>query len=219
MLSRNKKEAFYTLAGPLMKLNGFLYRKFRAPNSGKIKVHLGPGQKRYLPGWLNLDANVFSGNADIWVDLRNNLPFNDNSVSAMYSHHMIEHLPSLEKHLSEVFRCLRPGGIYRVGGPSGDAAIQKFNENDINWFGEFPDKRDSIGGRFENFIFCRQEHLTILTQSFLTELLEKSGFTNIATCLPTKETRNLEVFADCLAIEHESDFDTPHTLIIEAEKP
>ncbi len=46
----------------------------------------------------------------------------------------------------------------------------------------------SIGGRFENFIVCRQEHLTILSYSFLNELMSEAGFVNIRTCLPNKET-------------------------------
>jgi hypothetical protein len=29
--------------------------------------------------------------------------------------------------------------------------------NDSGWFINFPENRQSIGGRFENFIFCRQE--------------------------------------------------------------
>lgn len=202
-----------------MTINGMLYRRFRAPRSGIIKVHLGPGQKNYLSGWVNVDANTFSGKCDLWVDLRNPLPFHDNSLDAVYSHHMIEHLPNIAFHLAQVFRCLKPGAVYRVGGPNGDSAISKFLENDGNWFGDFPDRRTSIGGRLENFIFCRQEHLTILTRSFLEELLKDAGFTNIRQCQPTKETHFPVLFSDCLAKESETDFETPHTLLLEAVKP
>ena len=166
MLTRQAKAAFYLFAGPLMKINGFLYRNFRAKKSG-LRVHLGPGQKNYIDKWLNVDANKFTGKCDVWADLRNKLPFHSNSVSAFYSHHMVEHLPNIKFHFEEVYRCLEPGGIYRVGGPNGDVAINKFIENDHSWFGDFPDSRSSIGGRFENFIFCRQEHLTILTEFYL----------------------------------------------------
>ena len=163
MLSRKAKETFYIVAGPLMKINGLIYRFFRAPTDGELKVHLGPGQKNYLDGWINIDANMFTGKCDLWADLRNPLPFHAGTVDAFYSHHMIEHLPDIQFHLSEVFRCLKPGGIYRVGGPNGDAAISKFMEKDLSWFSNFPDERKTIGGRFENFIFCRGEHLTNLT--------------------------------------------------------
>ena len=219
MLNRKAKATFYAIAGPVMRANGLLYRLLRAPRRGALRVHLGPGQEKYLRGWVNVDANVFTGKCDLWADLRNPLPFHDDTVEALYSHHVIEHLPDLQGHFQEVYRCLKPGGVYRVGGPNGDSAIRKYVENDEKWFDDFPDNRTSIGGRFENFIFCRQEHLTILTFSFLEELLTRVGFVSLHKCLPVQETSRPDLFQECLAREHESDFDTPHTLIVEAHKP
>ena len=218
MLSRKAKATFYKVAGPLMKINGRLYRHFRAPRQGVLKVQLGPGQKNYLEGWINVDANMFTGKCDIWADLRNPLPFHTETIDAIYSHHVIEHLPDIHFHLKEVFRCLKPGGVYRVGGPNGDSAISKFMENDLEWFSNFPDVRKSIGGRFENFIFCRGEHLTILTFSFLQEFMNSIGYTDINKCLVSKETGYPGLFDDCLLKENESDFEAPHTLIVEAKK-
>lgn len=201
-----------------MLANGFLFRYFRAPRSGLVKVHLGPGQNKYLNGWINLDANMFTGKCDVWADLRNPLPFNDHSVDAIYSHHVIEHLPDLDFHFGDVFRILKLGGIYRVGAPNGDSAIRKFIEDDKVWFGDWPIKRKSIGGRFENFIFCKQKHLTIATYSFLEELMLAAGFVNVNKCLPSKETNFPELFSDCLIKEDESDIVCPHTLIVEGQK-
>lgn len=219
MLSRRFKEMFYQFTGPLMKINGVVYKNFRAPRKGNVRVHLGPGQRNYIDGWINIDANMFTGKCDVWADLRNPLPFDDESVQCFYSHHMIEHLPNIEYHLQDAYRCLAPGGAYRVGGPNGDSAIVKFVENDTQWFSDFPDKRSSVGGRFENFVFCRGEHLTILTFSFLEELMKGIGFSDIHVCLPVRDTRYPELFNPCLAMENESDFLVPHTLIIEARKP
>jgi predicted SAM-dependent methyltransferase len=219
MLSRRAKATFYTVAGPLMSLNGLLYKQLRAPRTGMVRAHLGPGQKGYLEGWINIDANIFTGKCDLWADLRNPLPFHDGTLDAVYSHHMVEHLPDVAAHIRDVHRCLKSGGKYRLAGPNGDMAIRKFIENDSEWFGDFPDKRASIGGRFENFIFCRQEHLTILTFSYLEELLTRSGFVQIQSCLPVRETGAPELFQDCLGNEWESDFDRPHTLVVEATKP
>lgn len=219
MLSRKAKAAFYSMAGPIMSCNAILFRYFRAPKSGLVRVHLGPGQNKYLPGWININANMFTGKCDLWADLRNPLPFDSGTVDAIYSHHMVEHLPDITFHLRDAFRCLKPGGVYRIGGPNGDNAIRKFAEGDTGWFGDFPDKRKSIGGRLENFVFCRGEHLTILTASFMDELMSEAGFVKLRTCLPVRETYRPELFADCLPREEESDYESPHTLIIEAEKP
>lgn len=218
MISRNAKAAFYALAGPAMAVNGRIYRATRAPRDGTIRVHLGPGQDKYLPGWINADANMFTGKCDAWIDLRNPLPFHDASVTAFYSHHVIEHLPDMAGHMRDVLRCLKPGGVYRVAGPNGDSAIRKYLEGDKSWFGDFPDKRRSIGGRLENFIFCRQEHLTILTPSFVEELLADAGFIDIREQGPTHRTGYPELFADAMHKEAESDFAVPHTLVLEARK-
>jgi predicted SAM-dependent methyltransferase len=219
MISRNMKAAFYFLCGPLMQANGFLCRNFRFRSAQTMKVHLGPGQTNYIEGWVNVDANMFTGRCDIWADLRNPLPFRSASVEAFYSHHVIEHLPDIQFHFEEVFRCLKPGGVYRVAGPNGDAAIRKFMESDKQWFIDYPDKRESIGGRFENFIFCRGEHVTILTQSFLEEIMANKGFVSIRTWLPTRESGFPAVFNDCLQKEQETDFVAPHTLVVEGAKP
>jgi SAM-dependent methyltransferase len=219
MLSRRAKATFYIAASPLMRVNGILYRRFRAPRNGLVKVHLGPGQHNYLPGWLNVDANMFTGRCDIWADLRNELPFHNGTVDAFYSHHVVEHLPNVDDHFKEIYRCLKPGGVYRVGGPNGDSAIAKFVQKDAAWFSDFPVPRASVGGRLENFLLCRGEHLTILTSSFLEELIRCAGFCGIRSCLPGRETAQPGLFADALARESaDDDVRFPHTLIIEAAK-
>ncbi len=219
-MKRDHKQMFYSLCGPLMRLNGLLYRAFRAPAEGTVKVHLGPGQSNYLDGWVNVDANMFTGKCDVWADLRYPLPFRDGTVDVIYSHHVIEHLPDLPGHFAEMFRALKPGGVFRIGGPNGDSAIRKFVEGDSAWFSDFPDKRKSLGGRFENFIFCRQEHLTILTFSFLEELLSEAGFVDLVVRQPCKDT-GIPQFIDSalLGKEWESTEDCPHTLLIEGRKP
>ena len=160
MISREAKALYYTIMGVPMRLNGFLYKAFRAPRPGNkqvIKVQLGPGQNNYLEGWINLDANFLTAKCDVWANLENPLPVRNGSVDLFYSHHVIEHLPDkkLVWHFQEMFRCLKPGGLVRTGGPNGDMAIRKYLEGDANWFGNFPDRHESIGGKLKNFIFCR----------------------------------------------------------------
>jgi len=205
-----------------MKLNGVVYRTFRAPGDGTTKVHLGPGQGNYLNGWTNVDANMFSGKCDVWADLRNKLPFRNATVDVIYSHHVIEHLPDylLGFHFQEIFRCLKPHGVFRIAGPNGDSAIKKFQEGDKEWFGDFPDKRESLGGRLSNFIFCRGEHLTILTFSWLEELALNAGFQRLLRCQPVTETNFSQLITpQVLEKEWESTPDCPHTLIVEGCKP
>jgi predicted SAM-dependent methyltransferase len=220
MVPRHLKAAYYLVASPIMRANGWRHRLLgSSPARAVVKVQLGPGQRNYLKGWVNVDANLISSRPDIWADLRYTLPFRDGLVDCFYSHHVIEHLPDLDYHFQELFRCLKSGGVIRVGGPHGDNAIKAMLVGRHDWFGDWPRERRSIGGRFENFIFCRGEHLTILTESFLEELVRNAGFENIQFVSP-KESRFPNWFTqDVFDLEPNSTPDLPSTLLVEARKP
>lgn len=220
MISRELKSLFYVAMRLPMRQNAAFYRSFRAPRIGEVKVHLGPGRKNYIAGWINVDANFITARIEVWADLSNPLPFRDATVDAFYSHHVIEHLPDpvIASLFKEMYRCLKPGGMIRVGGPDGDTAIRKFLENDKAWFGDWPDKRESIGGRFANFIFCRGEHVTMLSRSCLTELASEAKFTKISF-VPVSETNHASLIDEhVLATEEEPTPNAPHTVILEAVK-
>jgi predicted SAM-dependent methyltransferase len=223
MISRQLKGLFYAVMYYPMRVNAWIYRQFRAPRSGVVKVHLGPGQRKYLEGWTNVDANLVSARIDVWANFTNGLPFPDNTIDIFYSHHVIEHFPDhlLPAHFKEMFRCLKPGGGFRVGGPNGDAAAKKLAEGDAAWFSsDFPDKRVSIGGRYANFILCRGEHLTILTASYLKEIAEGVGFTDVRVCQPGFETGFPQhIDSQVLSKEDQEKSGWPHTLIVEGRKP
>ena len=218
IMPRSVKALYCALMRIPMRLNGLAYKAFRHSDT-PILDHLGPGKWKYLDGWLNVDANLVTARIDLWANLMDPLPFRDDSVGLFYSFHVIEHLPDshLQRHFNNMYRCLRRGGGIRVGGPHIGNACRKFVENDAAWFPDFPDKRDSVGGRFTNFVFCRGEHLTALSESYLSELARKAGFTDIRFCVPSQESRLVEPAV--LATEDESDLSCPHSIVMEAAKP
>jgi predicted SAM-dependent methyltransferase len=224
MIGPHLRAAYYAITRVPMWANGRLYKHLRAPRPGKdsIKVQLGPGRAKYLNGWINVDANFISAKIDVWADLRDELPFRDNSVDVFYSHHVIEHLPDslLSFHIGEMFRCLKPGGVIRIGGPNAESAAKKLIEGDTNWFGDFPEKRESIGGRYANFILCAGDHRTILTFSYIQEIASAVGFVDAHRCVPVTETAYPDrIGTEVLSREYEDTPETPHTLIFEARKP
>jgi predicted SAM-dependent methyltransferase len=205
-----------------MRVNAWIYRRFRAPHTGVVKVHLGPGRRHYLEGWINVDANFISARIDVWANFACGLPFRSGTVDIFYSHHVIEHLPDdlLNAHFREMYRCLKPGGGFRVGGPHAESAARKLLEGDCAWFSDFPDNRRSVGGRFANFILCRGEHLTILTPSYLQEVAENAGFAEVHVRRAGYETGWREfIDTKVLSLEDQDSRDVPQTLIVEARKP
>src|SRR5690349_9669239 len=131
MISRTAKALYYSAMSLPMRVNAKLYRHFRQ-NGRPIKAHLGCGQKHYLPGWVNVDANFITAKIDLWANLEDGLPFRDGSVERFYSFHVIEHLPdrALAQLFREMHRALVPGGAIRVGGPHVDNACLKLLQND-----------------------------------------------------------------------------------------
>jgi predicted SAM-dependent methyltransferase len=94
----------------------FAIRKYFKETRGPLQLNLGAGPNRY-PGWLTADA--FKPEADIYMNACRRWPFADQSFDLLYSEHMLEHIvidrvPYL---LSEAFRILKPGGVFRVTVP------------------------------------------------------------------------------------------------------
>ena len=134
MFTRFQKALFYNIVTPLIIINSFRHKYINSfKKNSVLKLHLGPGKRNYIDGWINIDANMFTGKCDLWLDLRYKLPFKNSSVDYCYSHHMVA--ISCSVFFVDIFRILKPGGIYRFGGPNGDVAIKKFLSNNYShWF-------------------------------------------------------------------------------------
>jgi predicted SAM-dependent methyltransferase len=82
-----------------------------------ILVNVGCGS-RFDPRWINLDGEPVNDRVKRY-DCRERLPFEDSSVDAVYSSHVIEHLsPKIARgFVRESFRVLKPGGMVRLVTP------------------------------------------------------------------------------------------------------
>ncbi|MEQ9553869.1 MAG: hypothetical protein RIM23_30150 [Coleofasciculus sp. G3-WIS-01] len=58
-------------------------------NKEEIYLEIGAGNKKGKKGWVTLDLNMKS---DICWDLREGIPFLDESIHKIYSSHLFEHL-------------------------------------------------------------------------------------------------------------------------------
>jgi predicted SAM-dependent methyltransferase len=158
----------------------FLKHRLLVRPAKELWLNLGSGD-RYIKGMTNIEVNVLR-KKDIWLDLNIGLPFKDNRVKGIYSHHVLEHfkLAKLRRLLKECFRVLEPGGAMRAVVPSLEFAINAWLEKAPGRLSDWPQKFNSIGGRFNNFMLCDNQHLLMFDFSFLKELLEEAGFVKIS---------------------------------------
>ena len=110
-----------------------LARSYKLPPHPRL--HLGSG-RRPKPDWINVD--LFALDSDLPLDLREDLPFPDNSIEFVYSEHFFEHLdyPTDARHLlREALRVLRPGGRVSLVIPDFGELLHAYVRKDHAFFG------------------------------------------------------------------------------------
>jgi SAM-dependent methyltransferase len=218
LLNQRYKDILFWCIAKATLPNYLLRRYVISPHlaSDARHLHLGCGP-RYLPGFLNIDGNLFN-EIDLWLDVRNGLPFPSNTVDSIYSTHMFEHFypDELKLLLLECVRVLKPGSGIRLIVPNLGSAIAAYAQKQINWFdAAFPRRFDSLGGRFSNFIFCDGQHRTAFDFTYLDEVLRQSGFRKVEE---SAEGESRLYGGDVPAYEPGDSRDLPHSLYVEAFK-
>lgn len=77
-----------------------------------MKIDIGCGDRK-RPGYIGLDVANVPG-VDVVYDLEKGLPYHDNSVDEIFCSHFLEHVKDPMKLINEVYRILKPGGIFEV---------------------------------------------------------------------------------------------------------
>ena len=105
------------------------------------KLNIGCG-KLIVKEWINIDLFNFNVPKDIeknnilQQDIRQGVPFKNNTIENIYSSHFIEHL-NFEQVLiffKECFRVMNPGGIIRISCPDLRILCKKYIEKDKKFF-------------------------------------------------------------------------------------
>ncbi len=179
-------------------------------------LHLGCGPN-YLRDFVSIDANPFN-KIDLWLDVRNGLPFPASYADSIYSTHMFEHFypDELVQLLKECLRVLRPGGGVRLVVPSLMNAITAYAQKRSDWFyDDYPRHFDSLGGRFSNFIFCDGQHRTAFDFCYLDEVLRVVGSRDVEE---SAEGRSRLYKERVPPYEPGDSRELPHSLYVEAFK-
>jgi SAM-dependent methyltransferase len=105
-----------------------------------LYLNLGCGS-RFHPAWTNVDLVSNHPDVQAW-DVRDGLPFSDDTFQVVYHSHLLEHLPKSRAlpFLKECFRVLKPSGILRIAVPDLETiarlyihALEKALGGDAEW--------------------------------------------------------------------------------------
>jgi predicted SAM-dependent methyltransferase len=121
-----------------------LYPEAERPKRPRY-INIGAGDF-YHPFWHNIDtpndyyADRQKAGIHILHDLTSDqsLPFDDNTIKIAYTSHVIEHICDEDvKHLfREIYRCLQPGGYFRITCPDIDLEYDAFCRRDEQFWKE-----------------------------------------------------------------------------------
>jgi predicted SAM-dependent methyltransferase len=92
----------------------------------QIRLEFGAGVRRGIKGWTYVDRNH---NCDLILDLTRPLLFPDNSVTEIYSSHLLEHFSyeDLLRFLKECRRILMHGGRFSAAVPNARLYLESYN--------------------------------------------------------------------------------------------
>jgi SAM-dependent methyltransferase len=176
----------------------------RAPSAPQMNLHLGC-YNRPTVGWYNTDISMqirlarvpfgprtahklglISGSqladhsAGIWksikrLDVSKRFPFADQSVDAVFSSHVFEHLvnPVARNMLRECARILKPTGVFRIVIPDLDQVIAEYDSSQ-------PDV--TMKRIFETQQRSKDRHWWMYNTNSLEQMLLSNGFQETVQC-------------------------------------
>lgn len=99
---------------------------------GKKVLDIGCGRKK-LPGAVGLDRELMP-EVDVTADLNKELPFGDEEFEAVYGDQVLEHIPNLVELVYEIYRVLKPRGIFLAHVPYFRAAWAHIDPTHVRSF-------------------------------------------------------------------------------------
>ena len=143
-------------------------------------VNLGCGY-RPMKGWINVDHARGPEVQVVW-DLRRGLPFQDGSCAAIFSEHLIEHVPREDagRLLAECHRVLANGGVLRLSTPDAGRFLRSY-AGDQNFLRDpaFGEAAGTAMDRVNQMMREYGQHQWAYDGESLTILLKKCGFASV----------------------------------------
>jgi predicted SAM-dependent methyltransferase len=180
VIRQSVKDVYYQLVRYISLPSTWLararYHLLGPPRPDGFLVHLGCGFK-YIDGMINADGNIFR-KIDLWLDLRNRLPFPSKSCKLVYSSHTIEHLFPYEAMalLKEIRRVLADNGVARIAVPSMEHALKVIQGGPVeDWPRPFADPV----AQAVNYLFCDGQHKYAYNYNIIASFARECGFSKV----------------------------------------
>jgi len=162
------------------------------PKDRSIRLHIGGETPK--KGWKIL--NIQGGDhVDFVGDLRDLSMFPDESCSAIYCSHVLEHIgqKDLLPVLCEMRRMLRPRGRLYISVPNLEILCRLFVSPQLNGLQRWEVMRVMFGGQVDLFDF----HCIGLTLEFLVDFLATAKFSTY------EQVEGFDLFEDCSTLTFE----------------
>ena len=160
---------------------GLRTKHFLANLPGRdLYVHLGCGY-RPKKDWINVDQARGPEVQVVW-DLRRGLPFVDESCSAIFSEHFIEHITKEDAAnlLSECHRALQPGGVLRISTPDAELFFRAYaGDREFLAHPGFTQPVDTPVDRVNFMMREYGQHLWSYDEELLALMFQRAGFCNV----------------------------------------
>ncbi len=145
-----------------------------------LMLHIGCGDI-YFDNWVNIDINT--DKADLNHDLRQPLPYEDNSVDYIYHEHFIEHLTTdeCEIFLKEMRRLLKRNGVMRIATPDLDYIVFRYiyRWRKQVWIKKYSCTFIQTKAEMMNVLFHRWGHKWLYNYEELKRRLNLAGFDKV----------------------------------------
>jgi prepilin-type processing-associated H-X9-DG protein len=178
MIKQQIKDVYFSFVRIVTLPNHYLHRLWpeKPLDPEGYYLHLGSGPK-HISGMINIDGNIRQ-KKELWLDLRNGLPFSDQSAFFVYSCHVLEHFfpDDAQRILREIRRVLKPDGIARIAVPSMEHALDIAAGKACV---EFPRPFDDPHAQAINYLFCDGQHKYGYSFGLLKDFALESGFSRV----------------------------------------
>jgi predicted SAM-dependent methyltransferase len=145
-----------------------------------LRINIGCGPKP-LSGWVNLDS-ARSETIDVVWDLRRGLPFPNESATAIFGEHIIEHVPrsAAASLLAECYRVLQAGGVLRLSTPDAGRFLRSYaGDREFLADKRFAEAADTPMDRVNMMMRENGQHLWVYDAESLIRLLRTVSFTSV----------------------------------------